>query len=120
MATAPSRPAPSSAHCPVVTATNAPTMAMPTPISAARLVLSILVPTQPRSAGSNVNAPRTIMITPDTDARAMPWTNFRPIRNRPINEMTTVIPAKRTARPLVSIDSTTDSSTLKPSLRPSL
>ena len=46
-----------------------------------------------------------------------PATKLRPIRNRPISEMITVMPANSTARPLVSIASTTDSSTSRPSLQ---
>jgi hypothetical protein len=41
---------------------------------------------------------------------ANPWTNFSPIRNNPSSEMTTVMPAKITARPDVTSAVTTASS----------
>ena len=98
---------------------NTPTTAMPTAISAARDVLSILVPTQPSSAGSSVNEARTISSTPSAEATATPWTKLSPMSIRPSSEMMTVVPANSTARPLVSIDSTTDSSTSRPRPKPS-
>jgi hypothetical protein len=107
------------ADWPVVTPTNAPTTPIPTAIRAARVVLSIRVPTQPSRAGSNVSEPSTIISTPIDDATAMPCTKSSPMRNRPINEMITVRPANSTARPLVSIDSAIASSTLNPSRKPS-
>ena len=86
---------------------------------AARVVLSMRLPTQPRSAGTRDSEPRIIISTPTDEATAMPCTKLRPIRNRPIREMITVSPANNTARPLVSIDSTMASSTLSPSFKPS-
>ena len=82
-------------------------------------MLSILVPTHPRSAGSSVSEPRIIISTPMAEAMATPVTKLRPMRVSPSSEMITVMPAKSTARPLVSIDSATASSTPRPSLSPS-
>ena len=83
-------------------------------MSAARVVMSIRSPTQPSSAGSSVNDTSTISTTPTAAARATAVTNSSPINVSPISEMTTVVPAKITARPLVSIASTTESSTESP------
>ncbi len=102
---------------PVVTPTNAPTTASPTAISAAQVVLSIRAPTQPSSAGSKVSEAAIIMATASAEAMATPCTKARPISSRPSNAMITVMPANNTARPLVSIDATTESSTLAPRLR---
>jgi hypothetical protein len=72
------------------------------------------VPTQPRRAGSSVSVARTISSTPTAEPTAMPVTKLRPMSVRPSSEMTTVMPANTTARPLVSIDSVTASSTDAP------
>ncbi len=102
---------------PVVTPTNAPTTANPTAISAAHVVLSMRAPTQPSRAGSKVSEAAIIMATASAEAMATPCTKANPISNRPSNAMITVMPANSTARPLVSIDATTESSTLAPRLR---
>ena len=78
------------------------------------MVTSMRSPTQPSSAGSSVSETSTISTTPTAAARATAVTNSRPISVRPISEMTTVVPAKITARPLVSIASATESSTESP------
>ena len=62
---------------------------------AARVVLSMRRPTQPSSAGTRVSEPRIIISTPIDEATAMPWTKLRPIRNRPISEMITVMPGEQ-------------------------
>ena len=103
----------------MATPTNVATTTTATAINAARVVLSIRVPTQPRSAGSRVSDPSTIMSTPIDEAIATPCTKSRPMRHRPSSEMITVAPANSTARPLVSIDSATESSTSRPSRNPS-
>ena len=53
----------------------APTTAMATAISEARVVLSMRRPTQPSSAGSRVSEPSTIISTPSDEAMAIDWTN---------------------------------------------
>ncbi len=97
----------------------APTTAIATAINAAREVLSMRLPTSPSKAGSRVSEPTIISSTPITDASATPCTKLRPMRNSPISEMITVMPANSTARPLVSIASTTESSTSRPRRSPS-
>ncbi len=101
----------------MVTPTNAPTTASPTAIIAAQVVLSIRVPTQPSSAGSRVSEAAIIIATASAEAMATPCTNASPMSRSPSNAMITVMPANITARPLVSIAATTESSTLAPRLR---
>ena len=90
---------------------NTATTITATVISAARVVLSMRAPTQPSSAGSSVSDASTISSTPTADAMATPVTNARPISDRPSRAMMTVVPAKITARPLVSSASAIESST---------
>ena len=93
----------------------AATTAMASEITAARDVLSIRVPTIASRAGNNVTDAIIITATPIAIATEKPLTNARPMDKSPSNATTTVIPAKRTARPEVSIASTIDSSTDMPS-----
>ena len=96
------------------TPTKIVTTRMPTDRSAARDVLSMRAPTQPNSAGSRVSEAITISSTPTAEATATPVTNLRPISDRPSRAMITVVPAKITARPLVSRASAIESSTVDP------
>ena len=75
------------------------------------------VPTHPSNAGNRVSEARIIMATAIADAIATPWTKASPMSRSPSSAMMTVIPANITARPLVSIEATTESSTLAPRLR---
>ncbi len=97
--------------------TMAPTTTRATAASAAHVVWSIRRPTQPSNAGSSVSDDAITSRTPSALATATPCTKLSPIRNRPIRAMITVMPANRTARPLVSIDATIASSTGAPALR---
>ena len=67
------------------------------------------------AAASASRAPSAARRSPS--AMATPVTNVRPISVRPSSEMMTVMPAKITARPLVSIASTTASSTSAPACK---
>ena len=110
-AIASTRPASVTGATPNATPTNTPTHSRATATSAARDVLSMRLPTQPSSDGSSVSVASTISNTPTAEPTAMPVTKLRPMSVRPSSEITTVMPANTTARPLVSIDSTTASST---------
>ena len=96
------------ANIPPVTATASDT-------TAAYDVLSMRVPTIARRDGKSVTAATIITATPIAIATEKPLTNARPIERSPNSAITTVIPANKTARPEVSIDSTMESSTDMPS-----
>ena len=91
----------------------------PTAMPAARDVVSILLPTNPSSAGSSVSAAIIMTSTAAAPEMARPLTNARPIAIRPSNEIITVIPANNTARPLESIESITACSGSRPLCKPS-
>ena len=74
-------------------------------------VVSTRVPAYPSSAGSSVNEAIIVTVTTVAAPTPNPETNATPINNMPSSEITTVIPAKVTARPEVSIAMAMDSST---------
>ena len=67
---------------------------------------SMWLPAKPSSAGSRVSAATTATSTAVDVPMARPWKNDMPISNMPSREMTTVQPAKATARPAVPNAST--------------
>ena len=71
-------------------------------------------PTAPNSAGSSVSAAITVNATTTAAATATPYRKLTPSANIPSIAITTIIPANSTARPEVSIASTTASSRLTP------
>ena len=81
---------------PAMTPTRAPTTTNVATI-AAQLVSSIRCPTHRRRAGSSVKAATSSSPPRAPTPRATPWTKLNPMRNRPISEMMTVMPANRTA-----------------------
>lgn len=62
------------------------------------------------SAGSSVSAAMTVKATVTAAAMATPWRKLTPRANMPSIAMHTISPANSTARPLVSIASTTAAS----------
>ena len=60
-------------------------------------------PANPMRAGSSVREATTVRATVTEALTARPWTKGTPMSSMPSNEMTTVIPAKRTERPAVSM-----------------
>ncbi len=80
--------------------------------------LSIPVPTLLSSAGSSVRAADIVSSTASEAASAGPWRKLTPIANSPSIATTTVAPAKSTARPAVSMATSTASLTSRPSRRP--
>ena len=64
---------------------------------------SMLLPTNPRSAGSSVIEASIVVSTPIEMPTARPRIMARPMMNRPSTAMITVQPANSTARPAVSI-----------------
>jgi hypothetical protein len=86
-------------------------------ISPRQRVTSTRSPAKPRSAGSRVREAITVTITTMAAPTARPWTKLTPITSMPSREMTTVVPAKVTARPAVSIAMDVESSTLWPRCR---
>ncbi len=75
-------------------------------------------PKKPSSAGSRVSDASTVVATANEEATATPYRKDSPRANRPSRAMHTVIPAKSTARPEVSIAVTVASSGDLPSSRP--
>jgi hypothetical protein len=72
------------------------------------------VPTKPSTAGSKVTAASMLTRTAVAPPTATPSTNVKPMRRIPRKEIITVVPAKRTARPEVVIDTAAASSALRP------
>jgi hypothetical protein len=60
---------------------------------------SMLLPAKPITAGSNVTDASIVTRTVVALPTATPSTNANPISSIPSSEMTTVVPAKSTARP---------------------
>ena len=77
----------------------------------------MLRPTNPRSAGSSVTDAIIVMNTPMAIAIATPRMTDCPMKSRPSTEMSTVVPAKSTARPDVSTARTTAASGSSPDCR---
>ena len=75
-------------------------------------VTSTRSPANPRSAGSRVSDATTVVATTSAAEMARPETNETPMTSIPRNEITTVAPAKVTARPAVSIAMAIDSWTV--------
>ncbi len=94
-------------------------MKIVTAISAARVVSLTRRPQIARNAGSNVIDTAIINSTPAMAPTARPFMKAMPMRNMPHSEINTAVPAKMTARPLVSIASTMLSSTSSPLSSPS-
>jgi hypothetical protein len=65
-------------------------------------VTSTRSPAKPRSAGRSVREAMTVTATTRAAPTASPWTKLTPITSMPSSEITTVVPAKVTARPAVS------------------
>ena len=80
-------------------------------------VTSMRSPANPSRAGSRVTLASMVMITVVDAATAMPFTNGSPIKSSPSSENMTVVPAKMTARPAVSIASTVAASGSSPRCR---
>ena len=80
---------------------------------------SMLVPTKPSMAGRRVTDPIIVTSTTAAEPTATPSRNGRFIRSMPRTEMTTVVPAKRTARPAVLMATTVARSGSMPACRPS-
>ena len=78
----------------------------------------MFAPVKPSTAGNNVIDASITNATVTDVPRARPWTNETPIRNRPSTEIMTVVPAKTTARPAVSMARTTAGSGASPSWSP--
>ncbi len=101
----------------------------PTPTSAIATNPAAMMPRQreistlrcakPSSAGSNVTEAIIVMSTVIAAPVARPLMNDRPMMNMPSSEITTVKPAKTTARPAVSSATTVDCSGSSPAFRPS-
>ena len=83
--------------------------------TAAREVVSMRLPTMASNAGSKVTDATIMTATPIAIPTASPFTKDKPIASKPRSATMTVIPAKTTARPEVSIASMMDSSTVNPS-----
>ena len=66
-------------------------------------VTSMRWPANPSSAGRSVSDATTVMATTTAALTARPWMKLMPITTMPMNDTTTVTPAKATARPAVSI-----------------
>jgi hypothetical protein len=77
-------------------------------------VRSTLPPAKPSRAGSSVNEASTVTATVAAALTAMPCTKPTPISSMPSREMTTVMPAKSTERPAVSMAIWMDSRTSWP------
>ena len=80
--------------------------------------LSMLRPTKPSSAGSSVTDASIVMSTPIEMPMATPRMIDVFMSSRPSTEITTVVPAKSTARPAVSIACTTLRSGSSPAAGP--
>ena len=68
-----------------------------------RGVTSTRSPAKPSSAGSSVNDAMSVMATTTAAPIARPDTKLSCMMSMPISEMTTVVPAKSTERPAVSM-----------------
>ena len=91
----------------------------PAAITPRQRVTLMRCPANPSSAGSRVSdAARTVSTVAEAPT-ARPWMNLRPITHMPSTLITTVMPAKKTARPAVSMASTVASSSGKPRFSPS-
>jgi hypothetical protein len=113
------------------TAIGAPSMRgtkfSPTPTSATatspaamrprQRVTSTFSPTKPSRAGSRVSDATMVTATTVAAPMASPFTKLMPMMSMPRREMTTVVPAKVTARPAVSMASVVANSPPWPSCR---
>ncbi len=77
-------------------------------------VISTRWPAKPSSAGSRVRDATTVTATTVAAPTARPPTKLTCMVSMPIREITTVVPAKVTARPAVSRAIDTDSSMVWP------
>ena len=75
-------------------------------------------PIMPSSAGRSVSEANMVKATASAEATAGPRRKVTPSRSMPSSATITVVPAKKTARPAVSIAVTTASWTSSPSRRP--
>ena len=82
-------------------------------------VTSTRSPTKPSSAGSSVTDASMVNNTVIDAPIAKPFMNDTPMINMPNSEMTTVVPAKITARPAVLIASAVASAQVLPRRRDS-
>ena len=78
---------------------------------------SMLWPTKPSRAGRRVSAPAMTSRTARIDPTAKPSMDGCCTTNSPSREITTVLPAKSTARPAVAIATTAASRGSRPSVR---
>ncbi len=70
--------------------------------------------TKPSSAGSSVTEAIIVTSTVSDAPMPRPCTNDSPMSSRPSSEMTTVVPAKSTARPAVSMATPVASADVRP------
>ena len=80
--------------------------------------MSMFRPTNPSMAGKSVMDAIMVTNTAAAAPTAIPWTNWKPMRSRPRSEITTMVPAKITARPAVVSATIVDSRGSRPSWSP--
>ena len=84
-------------------APTSPSATKPVAITPRQRLTSTRSPAKPSSAGRSVSDATTVTSTTTAELIARPEMNEMPITIMPRNEMTTVRPAKVTARPAVSM-----------------
>ena len=95
------------------------TATSPAAISPRQRVTSMRSRTNASSAGSSVTEAIIVAATGIAAATASPLMNGRPMKSMPSSEITTVSPAKITARPAVSMARKIEGSTAPSSASPS-